>query len=98
MALTFDERRKISHVSIPARCLHVVWLWRHPWQLLFVIDRDGNTTHFFYHPVEKVFYYRRPENAVKNDWQRARGLDQALSDAMRYFKEQLCLDCWEVAE
>lgn len=98
MALTFEERRKISRVSIPARCINAVWLLRHPWHSCFLLERDGESTEFFYHPLEKVYYYRRPGNAVKNDWQRARGMDQALSDAKRYFSEPLGIHLLEVSE
>lgn len=81
------DLRKVKNTGIPQSCLLAVWLWRNPLQPVF----DNKGVWYVYDPYDKCFYYKNPNNAVRNEWQRARGLDQWLGQAMKYFPE-LCMN------
>ena len=78
--------RKISTTGIPEECVLAVFLWRNPYQPIF--NKFGHW--YVYLPVEQCFYCNNPNNSVRNDWQRARGMDDYLKTAMKYFPD-LCM-------
>jgi len=84
-----EIRRELRKPGIPYDCLLAVYLWRHPWQQA-ILTCNRKVSWFFYHPIDKCFYSKTPDNKVHNDWVRARGMDQNLAQAMKFFPE-LCL-------
>lgn len=82
------EQRLLCKPGYPEDCVLAVYLFRNPWQQVFVY-RGRKVTWFFYHSGHRCFYCRTPENEVRNDWMVANGMMDNLKRAIKYFPD-LC--------
>jgi len=75
--ITMDNQKYILSTVCDSEIL-ALWLYYHPNYVIksgeseFVYDMDLN-----------CFHFRKPSNRVRNQWQRARGMDAWLSSAIR---------------
>lgn len=78
------EMEILRKPAFPSSAVLAAYMYQHPWQQVF-IPSGSKVTWFFYHPIDQCFYCRTPDNKVRNDWQRARGMDGFLATAQKYF-------------
>lgn len=79
----FEIQRRIKSVSFPEVCVIAVFCFSNPWQVV----HDSNGRRFVFNPVDQCFYTMNPNNAVRCEWVRARGMDAWLASARKYFDD-----------